>query len=72
MVHAGDAYFNRHEMDPDRPRCPRAFAIFQRAVAVDNTARVRNQERLRILKRDEKVRIFSAHDPIEAESYGVS
>ncbi len=72
LVHAGDAYFHRNEMDPVRPRCPAALSMFQRVVAVDNTARVRNQERLRILKRDEKVRMFSAHDPVEAESYGVS
>jgi len=72
LVHAGDAYFHRNEMDPERPRCPAALSWFQRTAAVDNTARVRNQERLRLLKRDQKIRMFSAHDPVEAAGYGVS
>jgi glyoxylase-like metal-dependent hydrolase (beta-lactamase superfamily II) len=69
LLHAGDAYFHRGEMDPDRPRCPSALAFFQRAIAVDDAARVRNQGRLRALARDRhgEVTVFSAHDPVELE-----
>jgi len=69
LVHAGDAYFHRHEMHPDRPRCPRALAIFQSTMGIDDVARRRNAERLRLLARDTKVGIFSAHDPDELQAF---
>ena len=69
LLHAGDAYFSHSEMDPVAPSCPTPFAIFQRLVAMDDVARVRNQERLRIVARDESVRVFSAHDPYELEQF---
>jgi hypothetical protein len=46
-----------------------AFALFQRMVATDNVARVRNQERIRLLARDQGVNVFSAHDPYELERF---
>lgn len=67
LLHAGDAYFSHSEMNPDSPSCPAALSIFQRLAAMDDVARVRNQERLRVLARDEKVTIFSAHDAFELE-----
>lgn len=67
LVHAGDAYFHRDEMDPERPRCPAALRAFQRVVAIDDVARVRNRERLRMAARDHALRIFCAHDPVELE-----
>jgi glyoxylase-like metal-dependent hydrolase (beta-lactamase superfamily II) len=69
LLHAGDAYFSHAEMDPVSPSCPGPLAFFQRVVAMDNVARVRNQERLRLVTRDEGVRIFSAHDAFELESF---
>ena len=69
LVHAGDAYFSKLEMDPETPTCPLPLAAFQRLVATDDVARVRNQERLRICAREEKVSIFSAHDAIELEAF---
>jgi hypothetical protein len=36
-------------------------------MAMDDFARVRNRERLRMLARDEGVTVFCAHDPVEAE-----
>jgi hypothetical protein len=41
--------------------------LFQRLMAMDNAARLRNRERLRELARDHggEVRVFSAHCPVE-------
>ena len=68
MLHAGDAYFHRDEMQA-RPRCPLSLRAFQRLVAVDDEARLANQQRLRALAADAAadVRIFCAHDPSELE-----
>jgi glyoxylase-like metal-dependent hydrolase (beta-lactamase superfamily II) len=67
ILHAGDAYFNRGELDPDKRRCPAFLDLFQRIVEIDGAARLRNQHRLRELAREnaDRVRIFSAHDPVE-------
>ncbi|MCC6899114.1 MAG: MBL fold metallo-hydrolase [Polyangiaceae bacterium] len=69
LLHAGDAYFHRLEMAPDRRRCPPLLDVFQRIVEIDGRARVKNQERLRALVREssDEVRVFSAHDPVELE-----
>jgi glyoxylase-like metal-dependent hydrolase (beta-lactamase superfamily II) len=70
LLHCGDSYFHRNEMDLERPRCPPILAGFQRIVARDDDARVRNQARLRELRRDHggEVRLFCAHDPRELEA----
>lgn len=69
LLHCGDAYFHRDEMAPQQPSCPWPLRLFQRTVAVDDVARVRNQERLRLLARDHsEVTVFCAHDPVEAAS----
>lgn len=70
LLHCGDAYFNKAEMTQP-PRCPPGLAFFQRAVAVDNAARVANQARLRALHADKSsgVRLFSAHDPDELAAF---
>lgn len=67
LVHAGDAYFCRGEMDPEGRRCTPGLDAFQRIVEVDGAARRKNQERLRILARDHaaEVAVFCAHDPVE-------
>lgn len=69
LLHAGDAYFHRGEMAPDRRRCPPLLDTFQRIVEIDGRARMANQERLRTLSREnsDEVRVFSAHDPVELE-----
>lgn len=69
LLHAGDAYFHRGEMDPNRRTCPIGLELFQRAVAMDDEARLANQERLRTLAREQagKVRVFCAHDDVELE-----
>ena len=68
LLHCGDAYFHRGEMAVP-PECPPALRIFQRIMADDDAARVRNQARLRELARyhGAEVRLFCAHDPVELE-----
>lgn len=69
LFHAGDAYFNHAELDPVRPSCPPALDVFQRAIAMREGLRRKNQARLRELAKDHpEVRVFSAHDPTELAS----
>lgn len=64
-LHAGDAYFFHGRMAPE-PWAPSGIAAFERLAAIDRRAMESNRERLRELRaRDEDVRIFCAHDPIE-------
>lgn len=71
LLHAGDAYFHRSELDPDRRRCPPILDVFQRVLAVNGPARVANQERLRQLALENagNVHVFSAHDPVELDRF---
>ncbi len=64
LVHGGDAYFHRGEVDPAAPGCPPGLQMFQWLVAHDRRARLHNRERLRELAQ-RGVRVFSAHDPSE-------
>lgn len=70
LLHCGDAYFHRDEMNP-APSCPKGFAFFQQAMAHDNGRRVHNQARLRALKaaHGKEVQLFSAHDPVELAAF---
>ncbi|RKH41105.1 MBL fold metallo-hydrolase [Corallococcus sp. AB049A] len=63
MLHAGDAYFSHHEVDPVAPRSPWGLALFQRLFSENNAVRLQNQERLRGLVRahGQEVKVFSAH-----------
>ena len=67
LLHCGDAYFHRDEMDPARARAPRGLDLFQRAAQVNAKTRLYNQDRLRKLKREhaEDLQVFCAHDPVE-------
>lgn len=62
MLHAGDAYFHHDEMSESGPWLIEAF---QKQLAVDERARVRNQARLRDLAARTEVDIFCAHDEHE-------
>ncbi|HUQ25120.1 MAG TPA: MBL fold metallo-hydrolase [Burkholderiales bacterium] len=66
---AGDAYFWRQEIDPDRPRCTPGLRFYQWMMEKDRRSRLRNQERLRELKRGygREVTICCGHDPVEFE-----
>ena len=69
LLHAGDAYFYRGEMDPNRRTCPVGLELFQRVVAVDDERRRANQERLRTLAKEHagEVRVICAHDDVELD-----
>jgi glyoxylase-like metal-dependent hydrolase (beta-lactamase superfamily II) len=67
LLHAGDAYFHHGEMAA-HPTCPPGLRAFQRLVAVDDSLRRRNQERLReLVEKEPSVTVFSAHCPVEFE-----
>lgn len=70
LLHAGDAYFYRHEMDPTK-RCTPGLRAYQRLMEVDRQARLLNQERLRTLSIDQGngVRLFCSHDALEFKAF---
>ncbi|WP_274918587.1 hypothetical protein [Streptomyces sp. WZ-12] len=49
LLHAGDAYFHPGELDPVRPHCPPALALFESKVQTEKQARLHNQQRSREL-----------------------
>jgi glyoxylase-like metal-dependent hydrolase (beta-lactamase superfamily II) len=67
LLHAGDAYFHRGNVHAGEPAAPPGLRLFQRATDTDTAARAHNQERLRLLAREQAgaVRVFCAHDPVE-------
>jgi glyoxylase-like metal-dependent hydrolase (beta-lactamase superfamily II) len=69
ILQAGDAYFYHAEMDIQRPRCTPGLRFYQWMMEQDRPARLRNQQRLRDLKRNhaKAVRIISSHDVMEFE-----
>lgn len=71
LLHAGDAYFYRHEMDAAKPRCTPGLRAYQRLMEVDRQARLFNQNRLRQLASDraEDMRLFCSHDAVELEAF---
>jgi len=68
LLHAGDAYFFRGEINHDYS-CPSGLRAYQKLMEVNHKMRIFNQMRLRDLAHDHHgdVRIFSAHDAIELE-----
>lgn len=71
LLHAGDAYFFRGEMDLQEYRCTPMLRLYQRLMAADNATRLANQARLRELKRAHggEIRLFCAHDAKELEGF---
>lgn len=68
LLHAGDAYFSRHELrTPDKGA--KLLRAFQYLDAFDNRVRLQNREHLRALHRAhaDAVQIFCSHDPVELE-----
>jgi glyoxylase-like metal-dependent hydrolase (beta-lactamase superfamily II) len=64
LLHAGDAYLHRAQMDLAAPHCPWGLAVYERIMDTDRPARRSNQQRLHDLKRDEgsRVELFCSHD----------
>jgi glyoxylase-like metal-dependent hydrolase (beta-lactamase superfamily II) len=69
LLLAGDAYFYHREMDVNAPECTPGLRLYQMLMEKDRKARLRNQERLRDLRRDHgtEVEIFCSHDLHEFE-----
>ena len=53
VLNAGDAYFYRRELDPDRRRCTPGLRFYQIMMEVDRRQRLCNQDRLHQLKNDD-------------------
>jgi glyoxylase-like metal-dependent hydrolase (beta-lactamase superfamily II) len=70
LLHAGDAYFHRHEMDRPERHCPAGARAYQRLMAVDHGLHLHNQGRLRELYQDagRPFTLFCTHDPVEFEA----
>jgi glyoxylase-like metal-dependent hydrolase (beta-lactamase superfamily II) len=71
LLHAGDAYFFRGEMDLDEYHCTPMLRFYQRMMAADNAMRLNNQARLMQLKQTHgrAIRLFCAHDAKELEMF---
>lgn len=69
LLHAGDAYFYRREVDPDHPRSTIGLRAYQTMMEVDRRSRLWNQGRLRELVNHhfDEVTVFSSHDRLELE-----
>ncbi|MDP7033420.1 MAG: MBL fold metallo-hydrolase [Planctomycetota bacterium] len=67
LLHAGDSYFHRLEIDPNRSRMAPSSAFFHWLLQVDGPKRRESLGHLRRLARDhaDEIEIFSAHDPSE-------
>ncbi len=67
LVHAGDAYFYRGEIEPGLPPTPPMFDALQASVETDRRLRLDNVARLRALLagQPDQVAVVSAHDPWE-------
>ena len=70
LLHAGDAYFHRHEMDRPTRECPPATRGYQRMMAVDHRLHLANQARLREVYDDPRapLTVFCTHDIVEFEA----
>jgi glyoxylase-like metal-dependent hydrolase (beta-lactamase superfamily II) len=68
LLHCGDAYFHRGEMNTPR-QCPPGLRAFQNIVQANGKLRHQNQERLRELARSHagEVELICSHDPVELQ-----
>ena len=71
LLHAGDAFFDRRELDSKNPRCKAGLRYYQLQMEVDRRLRLWNQRRLRDLVRlhGDEVRVICAHDPVQFEEW---
>ncbi|MFN6561888.1 MAG: MBL fold metallo-hydrolase [Nostoc sp. ChiSLP01] len=67
LLHAGDAYFYRHEIGSAQRHCTPGLRAYQWMMEVDRRARLDNQQKLRALSlaHNNDVRLFCSHDAIE-------
>jgi glyoxylase-like metal-dependent hydrolase (beta-lactamase superfamily II) len=71
LLHAGDAYFYRHEVGSPKRVCTPGLRAYQSFMEVDRKARLYNQDKLRALSLDHssEVRLFCSHDAIEFKTF---
>ncbi|MBD1874775.1 MBL fold metallo-hydrolase [Nodosilinea sp. FACHB-131] len=71
LLHAGDAYFYRDEMNPSQRHCTPGLRAYQWMMEADRTARLQNQDRLWQLSCDHHndVRLFCSHDAVELDAF---
>lgn len=71
LLHAGDAYFYRHEMDAAHRRCTPGLRAYQWMMEVDRASRLLNQNRLHKLAvdRSQEVNLFCSHDAMELKAF---
>lgn len=71
LLHCGDAYGYRGQVDPVREHCPPLGGVIEQVAGVDHGAGQRTKTRLRALVRDhgDEVRLFCSHDPVEFRTY---
>jgi glyoxylase-like metal-dependent hydrolase (beta-lactamase superfamily II) len=72
MLHAGDSYFHRGEMDVANPHCTLGLRLFQKRMQTDAAARLGNQARLREAKAGlgpDRLKVFCSHDPVELAAF---
>lgn len=71
LLHCGDAYFYRDEVNPEHHYCTPGLRLFQNLVQVDGKQRKANQARLLELARSkgDEVELICAHDPVELARY---
>ena len=67
LIHCGDAYFHRSEIEPDGGPAPKGARLFESLINVDSKARLANQARLRDLARlaAGEVKLICSHDIAE-------
>ncbi|MBF0493072.1 MAG: MBL fold metallo-hydrolase [Deltaproteobacteria bacterium] len=65
ILHAGDAFFHHKEISENQAQCPIGLRFFQNIVQWNREKRLENQERLRELKREQRMKIFCSHDPFD-------
>jgi glyoxylase-like metal-dependent hydrolase (beta-lactamase superfamily II) len=67
LLHCGDAYLHRSEVEPGAGEAPVALRAFERLASVDDRARRANLAHLRELARLTigYVKLFCSHDPVE-------
>ena len=70
LLHAGDAYFYRHEVRRAKRKCTPGLRAYQTLMEVDRDRRLANQARLRALSVDRaaEVKLVCAHDPVELQA----
>lgn len=70
LLHAGDAYFFKEDMNLDNTEKNFKGEIFQSFDAIHNLNRLKNQKRLAELHRDYKnIQIINSHDPRYLKNY---